>query len=74
MKTFIAEEVLRDWTSGMIVVKAIDINQAMDLIIAEFPMFYKKCNVDEPCELEYCLQHRLRELQDNELVYVYGGG
>jgi antirestriction protein len=73
MKTFVAEEVLSDWTSGMIVVKAIDINQAMDLIIAEFPMFYKKCDM-ESCELEYCLQHRLRELKDNEIAYVYGGG
>ena len=56
MHTYVADKVLN---YGLIVAKANNKNEAMHLIMKEFPMFYKKCNVDESCELEYCLQHRL---------------
>ena len=83
MKTFVMENVLTDYTSGLIVVKAEDKEKAIKIIMKEFPThdFVDDCLGDKNCS-EYalndnnegCLRCKLRELKDNELVYVYGGG
>ena len=73
------ENVLRDYTSGLIVVKAKDKEEAIKIIMKEFPTydfvydsFYdKNCNCEDNVSYVRC---KLRELKDNELVYVYGGG
>ncbi|WP_298339975.1 hypothetical protein [Ferrimicrobium sp.] len=83
MKTFVAEDVLRDYTPGLIVVKAEDKEEAIKIIMKELStyLFIDDCVGDKNCR-EYgviegnidCLRCKLRELKDNELVYVYGGG
>lgn len=76
MKTYVAEEVLTSWTDGLIVVKAENKKKAMEIIKDEFTDlidFFDDCGYEEDCKNEHCLKHRLRELKDNELVYVYGG-
>lgn len=61
MKTFVAEGVLTDYTSGMVVVKASNLKKAIDIVRKNFDY-----SADEICE-------SLREMENNELVYVYGG-
>ena len=77
MKTYVAEEVLTSWTDGLIVVKAENKQKAMEMIKKEFSNFFinffDDCGYEEDCKNERCLKHRLRELKDNELVYVHGG-
>lgn len=82
MKTFVAEYVLWDYTPGLIVVKAKDKEEAIKLIMKElnYLNFCEDFISDKGCE-EYvsnndnkgCLRCKLRELKDNEVVYVYGG-
>ena len=82
MKTFVVEDVLSDYTPGLIVVKAEDKEEAIKLIMKElnYANFCDDCIDDKECE-EYvlnndnkgCLSCKLRELKDNEVVYVYGG-
>lgn len=74
-KTFVAEGVLIDWSSGMIAVKAVDKNKAIELVMKTIPYnsFIVDCGM-ESCDDENCLTHRLRELKDDEVVYVHGGG
>ena len=77
MKTFVMEDVLTAYTSGLVVVKAKNKEKAMEMIKKEFlPFidFFDNCGYEEDCKSSRCLKHRLRELKDNELVYVYGGG
>ena len=77
MKTYVAEEVLTSWTDGLIVVKAENKQKAMEMIKKEFLHFidfFDNCGYEEDCKSSRCLKHRLRELKDNELVYVYRGG
>ncbi len=77
MKTFVAEDVLVSWHSGLIVVKAENKAEAIKFIKKELAScdFIDSCDMEdgEKCYNEYCLMHRLRELRDNEVVYVYGG-
>ena len=83
MKTFVVEDVLRDYTPGLIVVKAEDKEEAIKIIMKEFSSHdfvddcfgYKNCSEYALNENnEGCIRCKLRELKDNELVYVYGGG
>ena len=69
MKTFVVEDVLRDYTSGLIVVKAKNKKEALKLIDQQIPYhdFTDDCGAG-------CLADKIRELKDNEVVYVYGGG
>ncbi len=62
MKTFVVENVLRDYTSGLIVVKAKNIESAKKLLKEKFDDTYED------------VTNGIREMQDNEIVYVYGGG
>lgn len=74
MKTYVAEGVLTDYTSGMIVVKAKNKKVAIELVMNATPHdFIMDCGRDA-CYDEDCLTHKLRELKDNEVAYVYGGG
>ena len=70
MKTFVVEDVLRDYTPGLIVVKAKNKKEALKLINKElsFHDFAYDCGGAD------CLADKIRELNDNEVVYVYGGG
>ncbi len=73
-KTFVAEDVLTDWSSGMIVVKTIDKKKAIKLILKEYYYydFIADCGA-KSCNNEHCLKHRLRELKVDEIVAVDGG-
>lgn len=74
MKTFVATKVLVSWGSGMIVLKAQSRKKAVERILNEFSVhdFFVDCGFKEDCHNEYCLKHRLRELKDDELLYVWG--
>ena len=74
MKTFVATGVLQSYTSGMIVVKAQSRKKAIEIIKEEFDNhgFIVDCGNDQNCSSEYCLRHRLRELENNEILYVWG--
>ena len=80
MKTFVMEDVLTAYTSGLVVVKAKNKEKALKIILKEFSVddFIYACVGDEKCSGEHnnldCIRCKLRELKDNELVYVYGGG
>ena len=72
MKTFVVEDVLRDYTSGLIVVKAKNKKEALKLIYEnEHLSFY---DLSDDCSRDDCLANKIRELKDNEVVYVHGGG
>lgn len=74
MKTFVAENVLEDYSSGLIVVKAQSRKKAVEIIKNTFKNhgFIVDCGDVEDCKSEYCLKHRLRELKDNEILSVWG--
>ena len=75
MRTFVAEKVLENWGTGLIVVKTQSRKRAVEMIKNQFPNhgFILNCgHIKEDCDSEYCLKHRLRELKDNELLYVWG--
>ena len=74
MKTFIAENVLEGYSSGLIVVKAQSRKKAIEIIKKEFDGhdFIDDCRDTEDCRSEYCLKHRVRELRDNEILSVWG--
>ena len=67
MKTFVAENVLYDYTAGMVVVKAENIEKAIKVCKAWFSY-----DIDDPEFNE--ISERIRELKDNEVVFVKGGG
>jgi hypothetical protein len=66
MQTYVADKVLN---YGLIVAKASNKNEAMHLIMREFPDIFDIVCYDDLCESKYCLWRQLRELQDNEVVY-----
>ena len=70
MKTFVVEDVLRDYTPGLIVVKAKNKKEALKLINEKLS-FHDFTN---DCFHADCLEDKIRELKDNEVVYVHGGG
>ena len=61
MKTFVVENVLGDYTPGLIIVKAKNIESAKKLLKEQFDDTYED------------VTNGIREMQDNEIVYVYGG-
>ena len=69
MKTFVIEDVLRDYTPGLIVVKAKNKKEALKLINKELSFH----DFSYDCCHDACLADKIRELKDNEVVYVYGG-
>ena len=71
MKTFVAENVMIDYTPGLIVVKAKNKKEAIELVLKEVH-FDRIC--DDTYDNKLCLSNKLRELKDNEVVYVVGGG
>ena len=74
MKTFVAENVLRNYGDGMIVVKTTSRKKAIEIIKKEFPdhgFYYRNCKITR-CISEYCLKHRLREMEDDEIVFIWG--
>ena len=71
MKTFVVEDVLRDYTSGLIVVKAKNKKEALKLIATDQQLLFHDFTDD--CGSADCLADKIRELKDNEVVYVYGG-
>lgn len=75
MKTYVAEDVLTSWTSGLIVVKAENIDEAIKLILKEFDYDDLCCGEsgEDDNKNKECLKKKMRELKDNELVYIYGG-
>lgn len=68
MKTFVVEEVLRNYTGGLIVVKAQNIEHAKDLLIEKF-----NNNPAYALDVYGDVTIGIRELQNDEIVYVYGG-
>jgi hypothetical protein len=62
MKTFVVENILCDYSCGLIVVKAKDVESAKNLLRDKFNDTYEN------------ITNGIRELKDNEIVYVYGGG
>ncbi len=74
MRTFIAEGVMRGYYDvGCIVVNTETLEKAMDLIIEKYDdyEFTKDCG-NESCEFEWCLKHRMREMKNDEVVYIAG--
>jgi hypothetical protein len=73
MKTFVAENVLQSYRDGMIVVKTTSRKRAIEIIRNQFPYhgFYSDCG-NTQCSSEYCLKHRLREMEDDEIVFIWG--
>ena len=73
-KTFIAEGVLTDYSSGMIVVQTTDKKKAIELILKQLPDsgLISDCGM-ENCNNDDCLEHRVRELKIDEVIVVYGG-
>ena len=71
MKTFVVEDILRDYTPGLIVVKARNKKEALKLIKADRQLSFHDFTDD--CFDVDCLADKIRELNDNEVVYVYGG-
>lgn len=71
MKTYVVENILCDYTCGLIVVKAKNKEDAIEMIINEIhdPVFYCEHEIDN----RKCLREKIRELNDNEIVYVKGG-
>ena len=63
MKTFVAEGVLCDYTCGMVVVKATNKEEAINLIKNDVASY----DVGD-------VLSTLRELKEGEVVMVYGGG
>jgi hypothetical protein len=74
MKTFVVEDVLRDYTPGLIVVKAKNKKEALKLIASDQQLSYHDFTDDCGSSDSLCLADKIRELKDNEVVYVYGGG
>jgi hypothetical protein len=72
MKTFVVEDVLRDYTPGLIVVKAKNKKEALKLITNDQQLSHH--DFIDDCGSADCLTDKIRELKDNEVVYVYGGG
>jgi hypothetical protein len=68
MKTFVAENVLCNYTAGLIVIKAETIEDA--IIKCHKLKYYNYPNSSLVTEIS----ENIRELKDDELVYVYGGG
>ena len=65
MKTFVAHDVMRDHTPGMVVVSAVSLNKAK-LIVMNSDVI-QACYKGEVCE-------NLKELPPNSVDYVMGGG
>ncbi len=61
MKTFVVEHVLCDYGCGLIVVKAKDKSEAVELICKEWESERKE------------IEENIRELGNREVVYVGGG-
>ena len=74
MKTFVVEDVLRDYTPGLIVVKAKSKKEALKLIAADKQLSHHDFTDDCGSADCFCLADKIRELKDNEVVYVNGGG
>ena len=74
MKTFVAEDVLENYGSGLIVVKAKNGKKAIEIIKNELNMyeFIDDCGKSDNCYNQHCLRHRLRELKNNEILYIEG--
>ena len=64
MKTFVAEDIMRDYTTGLLVVKANSFEDAVRLI-------------KESKDIDSCYHGEiigeLKELEDNQIKYVHGG-
>ena len=73
MKTFVAENVLQNYGDGMIVVKTTSRKKAIEIIKDQFHShdFIIDCG-NTQCVSEYCLKHRLREMEDDEIVFIWG--
>jgi len=63
MNTYVLENVLYDWSAGLIVVKAESKKEALKRLEKEFDKREYKDFKD-----------KIRLLKNNELVYVFGGG
>ena len=74
MKTFVVEDVLRDYTPGLIVVRAKSKKEALKLIAADQQLSHHDFTDDCGSSDSLCLADKIRELKDNEVVYAYGGG
>ena len=74
MKTFVAEDVLENYGSGMIVVKARNKKKAIEIIKNKLNNyeFIDDCGKSDNCCNQHCLRHRLRELKNNEILYIEG--
>jgi hypothetical protein len=73
MKTFVAENPLPSYSYSIIVVKTTSRRKAIEIIKKEFPdhgFYYRNCKITR-CVSEYCLKHRLREMKDDEILYVW---
>ena len=67
MKTYVAQNVLCDYTCGMVVVKADSLEDAIKLL--------KNAKDENGYERDVSkTASELRELKNNECLYVYGGG
>jgi len=65
MKTFVAHDVLYDYTSGMVVVSAANLNKAKLVV-------HKDEHINPSDKWEIC--EKLKELPPNTADFVLGGG
>ncbi len=89
MRTFIVEDVLWGFNGGTIIVKAENEDEAIRLIKEQYKYdfndFYKDCGkyyyeFPPPCyehfekkDAEGCLRCKMRELDENEVIFDWGG-
>ena len=65
MKTFVAHDVLRDHTAGMVVVSAANLTRAKLVVLTDE-------NIDPSSKGDIC--QKLKELPPNTADFVWGGG
>lgn len=73
-KMFVAEDVLKNYSYGLIALLADNKEEAIRLIMKELHNygFIVNCGTNY-CLNEFCLEHRVREVKDGEIIMIEGG-
>ena len=75
MNLYIIKEVLSDYTSGLVVIAAENLERCRELFIAEFgDVYYTVREYDEAIRLENYKVLPVANQSEGVVSYVYGGG
>jgi hypothetical protein len=75
MNLYIIKEVLSDYTSGLVVIAAENLERCRELFIAEFgDLYYTVREYDEAIRLENYKVLPVANQSEGVVSYVYGGG